>query len=666
MPMIRRAVPLLIALLLPMAPARAADAPPTTKPPVAAPTALWARDPGFRELRLSPDGRHLAARIHDADGAGVVVLTLPELKPVGGVKLERDEAIVDFVWSGNEYLVAELGTYVGPIEQSVATGELISFRHDGAELMYVLGHKRAGGRNHSAVLGTLVDPLHDDPLHVLVVTQRYDKARSEQTLQKLNIRTSKLTELAVAPGHGHARFVRDAAGEVRYVTVDRDDAVFVRDIWQREADGGWTPWQDEGAGIDAQPIALSRDGTQLYRHVSRNRGPWCLDRVELASGKVESLACHDRAEVLDLVHAFDGSREPIAAVLEPGRSETRVFASGHPHRELLQLAIGAFPGKRVSVVSASHGGRHVLLQVDDDRSPGDWYLFDTVTRKIDYLLARQEWLDPAWMGERRPLSIKARDGATLQAYLTLPPGQGDKDLPLVVWPHGGPFQIRDHWAFDQDPQFLATHGYAVLQVNFRGSGGHGPAFVTAGKRAWGTTMIDDLTDAVRATIASGVVDGSRVCIGGWSYGGYAALMSAVREPDLYRCAIGAAGVYDLARQIRDSDTGDSWQGRRYYADAVAPDEASQRAASPLDRIAALKAPVLIVHGGEDRRVPLSQAKLLRAALEKQQHPHETLIIDEEGHGFGRPQNVQRYYDTLLAFLARHLVPAAAPAANAPD
>ena len=337
-----------LAMLSAQPPAGAADTSAAVARPKSPPTAVWARNQGFLQLRLSPDGKHLAAHLHDADGAGVAVLSLPDMKKVGGFRIEPGRALVDVEWSGNEFLVAALGTDVGPIESPAATGELISFRYDGREPMYVLGDKRRGQKGHQAVWAWIVDPLHDDPLHVLVITKRYDKARSEQSLQKLNIRTSHLVELAMAPTYGSADFVLDASHQVRYVNVNLETDLFRRQTWRREADGSWTPLSSEN-GLDAKPIALSRDGASLYRMTNRNGGPWCLDRVELVSNKAESLACNPRVDVLDTIAAFDNSREPIAALLEPGRSELRVFATGHPHRELFQLAVDAFPGKRVTV-----------------------------------------------------------------------------------------------------------------------------------------------------------------------------------------------------------------------------------------------------------------------------------------------------------------------------
>ncbi len=633
----------LSALLVPPAIDAADPAPPAASPP----TSIWARDPGIRDLKLSPDGKRIAVRYHDPEGARVITLSVPDLKLLGTIRLDRWKSIVDVHWISNDRLVAEIGKEVGPVESAVPTGDLFAFSYTGknAEML--------GVDSRQPVYATIVDPLPAGGLgNILIMTERYDRARSYQSLQRFALASGRLHELAMAPEYGAAEFVLDAKDEVRYVTVDLDGSIFKARSWRRTPDGSWAPMPEQ-PGLTVRPAALSKDGSLLYRLTSRDGGPWCLDRQTLATGAVESLVCDPAHSVLHLVPAFDRSREPIAAILEPGRAETRVFTSGHPDRELFAEVLEAFPGKRVIVQSTTTDGHTVLLRVDDDRSPGDWYLFDTVAKKVDYLIGQQEWLDPQWMGERRPLTIKARDGADLQAYLTLPPGRPEKALPLVVWPHGGPLWVRDHWSFDQDPQLLATHGYAVLQVNFRGSYGHGPKFVERGRHAWATTMIDDITDAVRATVASGVVDGRRICIGGWSYGGYAALMSAIREPELYHCVIGAAGVYDVAE---DRDTMRSWQGRRAYEETIATDAAAMREMSPIHRLMALKAPVLIIHGGEDTRVRLAQAKLLQKALSGRQHPYETLIIDDEGHGFRNEANVQRYYDTMLAFLARYIGP----------
>lgn len=303
--------------------------------------------------------------------------------------------------------------------------------------------------------------------------------------------------------------------------------------------------------------------------------------------------------------------------------------------------------------------------MSSDRSPGDYYLFDTRTRKADYFAAVRDWINPEEMSERRPIQLKARDGTQLWGYLTLPKGRDPRKLPLVVNPHGGPFYIRDRWGFDSDAQLLANRGYAVLQVNFRGSGGYGSDFVTAGKKAWATTMIADITDATRWTIAQGYADPSRVCIYGASYGGYAALMSAIVEPDLYRCVIGYAGVYDLQLLKKDSDLASTNSGKKFFAEAIAGTDQEMIGQSPINYLDQLRAPVLIVHGKDDARAPFSQAKALRSALESRKHRYQWLVRGDEGHGFWQVENIEAFYSTLIGFIDQNIGPASLPPAPAP-
>ena len=220
----------------------------------------------------------------------------------------------------------------------------------------------------------------------------------------------------------------------------------------------------------------------------------------------------------------------------------------------------SFPGDIVYPVSTSQDGSKSVLYVYSDRDPGGYYLFDVKSMEISPIGAVIDGIVPEQMGERRLISFRARDGILLRGILTIPPGVDPKSLPLVVHPHGGPLGAADSWRWDADSQLLASHGYAVLQINFRGSGGYGRSFFNAGSRAWNTGMINDITDGTRWVEAQGIADPKRVCIYGASYGGYAALMSSLREPDLYRCTIDFAGIYDMNLQTATTDTTQSEQG----------------------------------------------------------------------------------------------------------
>jgi dipeptidyl aminopeptidase/acylaminoacyl peptidase len=286
-----------------------------------------------------------------------------------------------------------------------------------------------------------------------------------------------------------------------------------------------------------------------------------------------------------------------------------------------------------------------------DREPGGYYVMNLATRQVAPMMFRADWLDPNRLGQTRDLTFKARDGRTIPVLLTLPPGSDGKNLPMVVHPHGGPFGVIDNWAYDPTVQVMASHGYAVLQVNFRGSGGYGREHETSGYKQWGLAMQDDLTDATRWAIAEGYAARDRICIFGASYGGYAALMGVAKEPDLYRCAIGQVGVYDMGKfKFDDAMRGDFF--RRYHEEAT--NDGDLGPISPARLAAQIKVPVFLSTGKEDPRVPYEHTEIMEAALKKAGVPVESQYFKTEGHGIYKLENRRDFYARLLSFLHKHI------------
>jgi dipeptidyl aminopeptidase/acylaminoacyl peptidase len=280
------------------------------------------------------------------------------------------------------------------------------------------------------------------------------------------------------------------------------------------------------------------------------------------------------------------------------------------------------------------------------------------------------------MASVKPISFRARDGLLVHGFLTLPPSRaaGERS-PLVVNPHGGPFGIRDRWGFDPETQFLASRGYAVLQVNFRGSGGYGPEFEKAGWGEWGLKMQDDITDGLLWAVEQGYADRDRVCIYGASYGGYAALMGLIKTPELYRCGINYVGVSNLVRLYEDGTqkyAGFSWfnsQRQGWFKRAVGGrwgDAKALAATSPVHLADRIRAPLFIVHGQRDYTVPVIHAYELKSALDAADREYEWHLNEWEGHGFRKPDNVRDLYLRFEAFLGKHLTPVSAPAGGAAD
>jgi dipeptidyl aminopeptidase/acylaminoacyl peptidase len=294
-----------------------------------------------------------------------------------------------------------------------------------------------------------------------------------------------------------------------------------------------------------------------------------------------------------------------------------------------------------------------LVEVWNDRSPGDVYVFDNENKHAAHVISRRSWFDPAQMASVKQVELKARDGLALSGLLTTPKGGSGKSMPMVVMPHGGPYGIQDQWRFDDDAQVLAAAGYAVLQVNYRGSGGYGDSFVQAGRREWGGKMQDDVTDATRWAIEQGVADPSRICIYGASYGGYSALMGVAREPALYKCAAGYVGVYDLPLMHTTGDIQKRGSGESYLRDWVGAPESLDKV-SPTRLASRIKVPVFLAAGGEDERAPQVHSERMEKALREAGVPVESLYYKTEGHGFYEEAHKREYYSRLLAFLSRSL------------
>ena len=293
----------------------------------------------------------------------------------------------------------------------------------------------------------------------------------------------------------------------------------------------------------------------------------------------------------------------------------------------------SFGARWVTPVSRSANGQRMVAKVEDDLHPPIYYLVDFDAKSADIVNEAYPQLVGAKLGTVRDFNYEARDKYALTAYLTVPPGAEEMNLPLVVMPHGGP-EDRDSPGFDWLAQFLASRGYAVLQPQFRGSTGFGKAHADAGRHQWGLRMQDDVTDGVRALIEKGVADPKRVCIVGWSYGGYAALAGATFTPDMYACAVSIAGVSDLPEMValvsrlggRESDS------FAYWRDHIGtPTDPLVIAKSPARFAGAVRAPVLLIHGVDDTVVPISQSQHMARALRASRAPSELIELPGEDH-----------------------------------
>ena len=635
------------------------------------PIADFVRDGGVVDVQISPDGTYLSKVRRYADSDYLLFIDIQTQQVSGGLKLDRDRRVARHWWVGPGRVVLMLAEQFGPLAQPESTGELLALDADkahGTGLRYLFGF-----RDTATVTGSNIRVGHDAVMrYAKVIGQPLPGGRQaaievndfsgdEQPepgeVDLLDVYSGDRKVLARAPKSVQTEFLVDDAGQPRYALGLDNELRLTESYVKVDGEAEWKRL-DQGAlkGASIVPEALSSDGQRVFLLSNEGGDRFCVVEERLDNGARRKLSCDGAADAEDLVLSFD-RKEPVAALYPGAPPWERVLDTTHPDAARLKSLMQAFPGQVVRPVSVTADGAKAVVETYSDRNPGDYYLFDTKTMKAALIASRQEWIDPEQMSERQPLEFKARDGQSIHALLTLPRGAG-KNLPLVVNPHGGPADVMDHWRWEPEPQLLASRGYAVLQVNYRGSGGYGAAFQAAGRQAWDSLMIDDVTDGVRSLIKQGVVDPGRICIYGASYGGYAALISAEREPDLYRCAVGYAGVYDLNRLKSEDHLRDTQRGRNYFANFIGDNPERLRQASPVSHIDRLKAALMLVHGEEDDIAPVSQFKAMRKALDAAHYPYEWMLKPNEGHGFYEEKNRLELYDKLLAFLARNIGPQA--------
>ena len=593
------------------------------------PIADFARHAQFRDIKISPEGDYLAA---SAVVDGKAVLSLVKLADMSGVNLRPREGgeVYRFWWVAPHRVVYSVAERMSTLEQPALTGELYGVNADGTRKQLLIGYRA----NREWTYADVVQPLYAADGKVLITKFHWNGSAdgAYPVAAYMDADNGTLSEICTAPIR-NARFVADHHGQVRFAYANGTD--HKRRVYYRASNGA--PWElvvDESKGQPPiAPLGFARDDATAYFECAGAHGVGGLCRWNAEARKIETLWSGSEAGVDELVESFD-RRDFIAIRSMPGRIATTLIDRSAREAKLLTTLMQQFPGEDVRITSSTPDGAKVVFLVSSDRDPGQFFLYENASGKATFLFARRPWIKPDEMAAMEPIALKARDGVPLHGYLTRPPGKADaKKLPLVVFVHGGPYGIRDSWEFDPDVQMLASRGYAVLQVNFRGSGGYGDAFIHAGYREWGAKMQDDVTDATRWAIAEGIADPGRLCIYGASYGGYAALRGATKERDLYRCAIGYVGVYDLRLMYTRGDIPQSTYGGNYLKMVLGEDESVLWDRSPVAHVDRLKAKVMLIVGGEDHRVPPVQGESLHAALNKAHIAHEWIYERTEGHGF---------------------------------
>ena len=437
-----------------------------------------------------------------------------------------------------------------------------------------------------------------------------------------------------------------------------------RTLWHRKAaNDSWQQIGESTSDLDRiSPLAFDEDNQTLFVS-SRNQGDRsAVYRYDIANKRLgEAVAQHPWIDLSGGLVTHPSTGKVLGIRHSAETPSTSWFDERY---SAIQAGLDkALPSTVNRITPGDDSARYLLVFAQSATDAGTYYIFDTQKRALDRVAATREWLPPALMSERRFVMYKARGGLNIPAWLTLPRGVEAKNLPMIVHIHGGPWVRSYHgvqWGRWPDAQFFASRGYAVLEPEPRGSVGFGAKHYQSSFKQWGLSMQDDITDGALHLVSEGIVDKSRMCLFGGSYGGYATLQGLVRDPDLWKCGHAYVAVTDieLKQNVTWSDTArfsDYYETdfKRWIGD-ISTDRERFDATSPAKNAAKIKAAVMLTMGGQDQRVPLIHGTTMRDAMEKVGKPIDYKVYVDEAHGFNGNENVIDFYTRTEAFFAKHL------------
>jgi dienelactone hydrolase len=654
--------------------------------PAAAPSTVPAADffsfDTMSDASMAPDGAAVAVLVRNTAGRRqLAVLDAADLHKVKIVASFADLDIAWARWADDKSLVFGLADESESADQQRGTG-LYGIGADGEGMRKLISFN-----DSSTSIGTMIkvhalDPnryvfgqtLHDGSGDIIVYhaavdikLNAYGSEVTGVTPIRLNVRTGALTEIGSTWPDRVYNWVIDGQGRVRAgVQTDAGQT----SVLAPGAAGTWKPvaqfpsYEPSAASFDIDTVGA--DGQIYATRGLGSDGAKALYRYDLA-------AAHLEAEPIVSAHGFDlhgelvedySSHKVLGVHYDADAAGTVWF---DPAMKALQAKVDArLPGLINQIDPADCGcARRVLVTSHSDRQPDLFFLYDRTDDTLIPFGGARPTIDARQMADTDFVRIKARDGHELPVYVTKPHGKGP--WPAVVLVHGGPWLRGWHWEWDSESQFLASRGYLVVKPEFRGSAGYGDLLRTAGYKQWGLKMQDDIADATTWAAQQGLEDPKRTCIMGGSYGGYATLMGLVRYGDLYRCGVAYAAVTDinLMYDVAWSDSSSEYKTYgmpKLIGDQVV-DAQQLKATSPIMQAARITRPLLLAHGGVDRRVPIVHATKLLDALQANHTPVTWIQYKDEAHGWYKPDTRIGFYEEVQKFLDANIGPGGNPAAH---
>ena len=631
------------------------------------------RKPAFGGATLSPSGRYLAVIAPIGARHGLIVLDL-ETKAATKMTSPGDGDVLGVIWQNDERLVVRLGELQRASGEPPHESGIVAINRDGSDSRVI-----AGLLPRSTTGTSVTDKAFERPWFVNLIRVVEGTNDVLVTARERNDHTLDVYRYDTVTGH-KTLLSFDSPGNVSRWVVDFDNvprAAVTESVdddssaWyvRKSASDPWTKVEQAKLGaLNAIPLQFDPDGKLLYVAARRDGA----DRSSIYEYSVPDGAWH-KAVVSHPLRDIDGGTATFRVDYKAHKLLGLLYTDDKPSTvwfdpefARMQKSVDAALPDTINLLQRR--GNRFLIVAFSDRDPGEVYLLDASTMRLEKLLSYEPWVDPKTMAPMKWVRYPARDGLTIPALLTVPPSAQGKPSPLVVVIHGGPNVEATRFGYDAETQFLASRGYAVLAPQFRGTLGFGWKLRSSGYRKWGDEMQDDLEDGVKWAIAQGLADPARVCFYGASYGGYAAAWGAIRNAKLIKCAVSYVGVTSIDYLFDNAQTDLSRVAERSTLMVrEIGDPKTERArfhrVSPLDNADKVGVPILLAYGAADRRVPLAHGTDFRAALDRAGKTYEWVVYPDEGHGFTKDDDLFDFYGRVDRFLAKYLAPSPAAAPN---
>ncbi|MCF8361429.1 MAG: S9 family peptidase [Prolixibacteraceae bacterium] len=605
------------------------------KPQKATPVPLedFFRNPEKTSYKLSPNGEYFS---YMAPYESRMNLFVQKVDADSAIRItsETDRDIAGYLWANNNRLLYLQDT--GGDENY----QLYGVNIDGSDFK--------GLTVFEGVRTRIVDELEGNEDEVLIAMNKRDARVFDP--YRLNISTGEMVVLAENPGN-IVGWIPDHDGKLRLAIAS--DGVNQTYLYRDKEDEEFREVLSLDFRQTLQPLMFTFDNQNIYALSNLGRDKEALVKYDIKNAKeIDVLFETDQADVSGINYS---KKDKKLLWVNYYTAKKQVYFLDEDARLMYNRVDEALPGVEIAFVSENKAEDKFMVRTYSDKTWGSYYFYDKATDELSKITEVSPWIDADNMAEMKPISYKSRDGLTIHGYLTLPKGYESEDLPVVVHPHGGPW-ARDYWGFNPGVQFLANNGYAVLQMNFRGSTGYGREFWEKSFKQWGQTMQDDITDGVYWLIDQGIADPDRIAIYGGSYGGYATLAGLAFTPDLYAAGVDYVGVSNLFTLLKTIPPYWEPQLDMFHEMMGHPVEDSLMMVqvSPVFHADSIKAPLFVAQGANDPRVNIDESDQIVEALESRGVDVQYMVKEDEGHGFRNEENRFDFYRAMIMFLDEHL------------